>query len=74
MLYGTNHKSHEVQSFKTLGCAMLKDQQSHYDKVYNGKVTKVSPEMQALFDYRSSQEINALATLLGKMCFEFEFL
>ena len=53
--------------FQALGCATLKEQKSHYDKVYNGKVIQVSPELQALFDYGSSQEINALATLLGKI-------
>ena len=53
--------------FQALGCATLRDQKSHSDKVYNGTVTKVAPELQALFDYGSLQEINALATLLGKI-------
>ena len=53
--------------FQALGCASLKDQQSHYDKVFKGKLQKVSPELQALFDHGNANEINAVATLTGKI-------
>jgi hypothetical protein len=53
--------------FKALGLGLLKEQQQHYDKVIKGKQSSVSPELQALFDYGTTQEINALATLLGKI-------
>jgi hypothetical protein len=53
--------------FKGLGLGTLKQQQEHYDKVFKGKHPNVPPELQELFDYGTKQEINALATLLGKI-------
>ncbi|CAG2209236.1 unnamed protein product [Mytilus edulis] len=53
--------------YKGLGLGKLKDQQTHYDKVYRGKEPEISKDLQDLFDYVTEQEINALGTLLGKI-------
>ena len=53
--------------FRALGMGTLKDQLAHYNCVYKGKKQEISPELQELYSYGSEQEINALATLLGKI-------
>ncbi|CAC5399604.1 unnamed protein product [Mytilus coruscus] len=53
--------------FGALGLGTLKDQQEHFDRVHRGIEKPVSDELQKLFDYGTSQEINALCTLLGKI-------
>ena len=53
--------------FRGIGCATLKEQQEHYDKVYNGLNPAISRELQTLFDYGTENEINAIATTVGKL-------
>lgn len=53
--------------FRAIGLGTLKEQQQHYEQVYQGKESPVSAELQELFDYGTSQEINALDTLVGKI-------
>ena len=53
--------------FKALGLDSLKAQHEHYDKVFKGIVKPPSSSLQELFDYGTTNEINALATLLGKV-------
>ncbi|XP_071139869.1 uncharacterized protein [Mytilus edulis] len=53
--------------FRGIGLGTLKEQQQHYDKAFHGKETPVSAELQELFDYGTSQEINALGTLVSKI-------
>jgi hypothetical protein len=53
--------------FKALGLSTLKEQQAYFNKVFKGKIEPVPPELQVLFDYGSSNEINALATTLRRV-------
>ena len=52
--------------YSALGLRSLKEQKQHYDQVYEGKQTAVSDELQELFDYGTKNEINGIATLVGK--------
>jgi hypothetical protein len=53
--------------FKALGLENLKQQQEHFDKVMKGIDKPVNEETRALFEYGTAQEINAVATLVGKV-------
>ena len=53
--------------FKALGFETLKQQQLHYDKVFRGISPQITEETQALFDHGEREEINAVATLVGKI-------
>ena len=53
--------------YKTLGCSTLKDQQQHFNKAFKGHSPEVSPELKAMFEYGTANEVNALATLLAKI-------
>ena len=52
---------------RALGLGTLKEQQTHYNKVYNGEREVVSPDLQIRFDYGSANKSHALATTLGKI-------
>ena len=45
----------------------MKEQQTHYNKVYNGEREDVSPDLQVRFDYGSANKSHSLATTLGKI-------
>ncbi|VDI03707.1 Hypothetical predicted protein [Mytilus galloprovincialis] len=53
--------------FRAIGLGTLKEQQTHYDKVYRGVEVPVSSKLQQLFDYGTAQEINAIGTLVVKI-------
>ena len=50
---------------RALGLGILKEQQTHYNKVYNGGEV-VPPDLQVGFAYGSTNKSHALATTLGK--------
>ena len=52
---------------RALSLGTLKEQQTHYNKVYNGEREVVSPDLQVRFDYGSAKKSPALATTLGKI-------
>ena len=53
--------------FKTLGLGTLKDQKAHFDSVFRDIKEEISPELQVRYDYGTSNEITAVATLVGKI-------
>lgn len=53
--------------FRALGLDTLKQQQQYYDKVYKGVEKPVSEHISSLFEYGTTQEINALGSLVGKV-------
>ena len=55
--------------FTALGLSTLKDQQKHFDKVKKGKIETVTIpiDVQTRMDYGAHNEINAIATLVGKI-------
>lgn len=52
--------------FAALGLNTLNKQKQYYEKVFEGKNAPLSDEKRDLFEYRSKNEINKLATLVGK--------
>lgn len=52
--------------FAALGLKTLNKQKQYYEKVFEGKDVPLSDEKRDLFEYRSKNEINKLATLVGK--------
>jgi hypothetical protein len=56
-------------AYKALGLDGLKKQVNHFDVVVNKKVpTPVSAMVQQMMEYGTDNEINAVATLVGKCC------
>ena len=56
-----------VYPFSALGLGKLKEQHTHYNKVYNGEREVESPDLQVRFDYGSANKSHALQTTLGKI-------
>ena len=52
---------------RALGLGTLKEQQIHYNNVYNDEREVVSPDLRVQFDYGSANKSHALATTLGKI-------
>lgn len=53
--------------FRTLGLGKLTEQQEHDDRVYRGIEPPMSDELKTILEHGTSQDINALVTLLGKI-------
>ena len=53
--------------FRALGLETLKRQQEHFDRVKFGMNQPVSATVQSYMDHGAKNEVNALATLLGKI-------
>ena len=53
--------------FRALGLSTLKEQKEHHDKVYKGIETPIPEHLSPLLEYGTSQEINALGSLVGKI-------
>lgn len=53
--------------FRALGFDTLRAQQEHYDKVYRGIEKPISEHLASLFEYGTTQEINAVGSLVGKI-------
>ena len=53
--------------YDVIGLTNLKKQKQHYERVVHKKKEIVSNELQELYDYGSSNEINGIATLVGKV-------
>jgi hypothetical protein len=53
--------------YSAIGMNGLKEQKLHYDRVFNGKSQMVSADLQQKFDYGNENEINGVATLVGKL-------
>ena len=53
--------------FRALGRGSLKEQQQHFHQVIKKQTAEISPEFQTFIDYGTTNEFNALATMVAKI-------